>query len=216
MANREVNLTKRVQTPHGLRYCRVAALCQWPRQARCRRRQRQGRATPRRCVLPGMARKRQAGTPVGGQGCSRCRRASAAQRSRAQCAEQWRRPWCRDGNGHRSLAAAVTDFLDETKLTKKPKTIRRTHGARTYFLESCPKLNVEDVERKDLLKFSAFLRDEKDQAPRSVYNKFENVMTFLKAQGYPRPSRQERLAAIRRGRTGGVRERRTRHAVRKV
>jgi integrase/recombinase XerD len=33
------------------------------------------------------------------------------------------------------------------------------------------------------LKFSAFLRDEKDQAPRSVYNKFENVMTFLKAQG---------------------------------
>ena len=25
-------------------------------------------------------------------------------------------------NGRRSLAAAVTDFLDETKLTKKPKT----------------------------------------------------------------------------------------------
>jgi hypothetical protein len=34
-----------------------------------------------------------------------------------------------------------------------------------------------------LLKFSAFLRDEKDHAPRSVYNTFENVMTFLKAQG---------------------------------
>ena len=33
------------------------------------------------------------------------------------------------------------------------------------------------------MKFSAFLRDEKDQAPRSVYNKFENVMTFLKASG---------------------------------
>jgi len=39
------------------------------------------------------------------------------------------------------------------------------------------------IERKDLLKFAAFLRDEKDQAPRSVYNKFENLMTFLKAQG---------------------------------
>jgi integrase/recombinase XerD len=37
--------------------------------------------------------------------------------------------------------------------------------------------------RRDLLKFSAFLRDERDQAPRSVYNKFENVMTFLKAHG---------------------------------
>ena len=34
-----------------------------------------------------------------------------------------------------------------------------------------------------MLKFCAFLRDEKEQAPRSVYNKFENVMTFLKANG---------------------------------
>jgi len=34
-----------------------------------------------------------------------------------------------------------------------------------------------------LLKFCAFLRDKKKQAPRSVYNKFENVMTFLKANG---------------------------------
>ena len=33
------------------------------------------------------------------------------------------------------------------------------------------------------MKFSAFLRDDKEQAPRSVYNKFENVMTFLKANG---------------------------------
>jgi integrase/recombinase XerD len=32
------------------------------------------------------------------------------------------------------------------------------------------------------LKFAAFLRDEKEQAPRSVHNKFENVMSFLKAQ----------------------------------
>ena len=52
-----------------------------------------------------------------------------------------------------------------------------------YFVESCHKLNLEEIDRKDLLKFSAFLRDEKDQAPRSVYNKFENVMTFLKANG---------------------------------
>lgn len=84
-------------------------------------------------------------------------------------------------NGHRSLAAAVTDFLDETKLTKKRKTHSAYSTALNCFLESCPKLHVQDVERKDLLKGSAFLRDEKDQAPRSVYNKFEIVMTFLKA-----------------------------------
>jgi len=53
--------------------------------------------------------------------------------------------------------------------------------ALNYFTESCPKLYLQDIERADLLKFSAFLRDKKKQAPRSVYNKFENVMTFLKA-----------------------------------
>jgi integrase/recombinase XerD len=53
----------------------------------------------------------------------------------------------------------------------------------SYFTESCHKLNVEDIERKDLLKFCAFLREEKKQSPRSVYNKFENLMSFLKAQG---------------------------------
>lgn len=86
-------------------------------------------------------------------------------------------------NGHRSVAAAVAEFLDETKLTKKPKTLAAYSTALSYFVESCHKLNLEEIDRKDLLKFSAFLRDEKEQAQRSVYNKFENVMTFLKAQG---------------------------------
>jgi integrase/recombinase XerD len=41
----------------------------------------------------------------------------------------------------------------------------------------------QDIDRKDLLKFAAFLRDEKEQSPRSTYNKFESVITFLKACG---------------------------------
>src|SRR5438094_6414996 len=86
-------------------------------------------------------------------------------------------------NGHRSVAASVADYLEETTLTKKPKTLAAYTTALSYFTESCHKLNLEDIDRRDLLKFSAFLRDEKEQAPRSVYNKFENVMTFLKANG---------------------------------
>lgn len=42
---------------------------------------------------------------------------------------------------------------------------------------------VDEIERKDPLKFAAFLRDEKEQAPRSCWNKFANVVSFLKAQG---------------------------------
>jgi integrase/recombinase XerD len=79
-----------------------------------------------------------------------------------------------------SLAYAVEQFLEETKLTKKPKTLAAYTTALNYFMESCHKINVADIDRKDLLKFSAFLRDEKEQAPRSVHNKFETVMSFLK------------------------------------
>jgi integrase/recombinase XerD len=67
----------------------------------------------------------------------------------------------------RSLAAAVTDFVDETKLRKKPKTLSAYSTALSYFVESCSKLYLEDIDRKDLLKFAAFLRDDKDQAPRA-------------------------------------------------
>jgi hypothetical protein len=86
-------------------------------------------------------------------------------------------------DGHRSIATAVAAFLDETELTKKPKTLAAYTTALNYFTESCPKLYLHDIERVDLLKFCAFLRDQKKQAPRSVYNKFENLMTFLKANG---------------------------------
>ncbi len=73
-------------------------------------------------------------------------------------------------NGHRPITSAIAEFLDETKLTKKPKTLAAYTTALNYFIQSCPKLYLEDIERKDLLKFCAFLRDEKEQAPRSVYN----------------------------------------------
>ena len=43
-------------------------------------------------------------------------------------------------SGNRSVAAAVADFLDETKLTKKPKTLAAYTTALNYFTESCPKL----------------------------------------------------------------------------
>jgi len=82
-----------------------------------------------------------------------------------------------------SLMGAVADYLDEIKLAKKAKTFAAYSTALNYFTESCKKLHVEDIDRKDMLKFSAFLRDEKEQSPRSVWNKFLNVASFLKATG---------------------------------
>ena len=70
-----------------------------------------------------------------------------------------------NGDGHLSVATAVARFLEETELTKKPKTLAAYTTALNYFTESCPKLYLQDIERADLLKFCAFLRDKKKQAP---------------------------------------------------
>ena len=39
-------------------------------------------------------------------------------------------------------------FLEETELTKKPKTLAAYTTALNYFTESCHKLYLEDIERK--------------------------------------------------------------------
>ena len=86
-------------------------------------------------------------------------------------------------NGRRPLGAAIADYLEEIKLGRKDKTYVAYDLSLRYFAESCSKIFVDEIERKDLLKFAAFLRDEKEQAPRTCWNKFANIMSFLKAQG---------------------------------
>jgi len=184
MANREVNLTKRVQTPHGWRYCRVLLSTN-------------GRVKPDIVVVNGKEERHAEGAYYleWREGAKRVRLSvgkdpqdAAARRLRKEAelnavnndvsvvAEN-------SQNGHRSLTAAITEYLEETTLTKKPKTLAAYTTALSYFAESCPKLFLEDIDRRDLLKFSAFLRDDKDQSPRSCWNKFANVMSFLKTNG---------------------------------
>jgi integrase len=184
MANREVNLTKRVQTPQGMRYCRVLLSAN-------------GRIKPDLVVVNGKEERHPEGAYYleWREGPKRVRLSvgkDAADASARRLRKESELNAVNNGvsvvpengdNGRGSIPAAVADFLDETKLTKKPKTLAAYTTALNYFTESCPKLYLEDIERKDLLKFCAFLRDEKEQAPRSVYNKFENLMTFLKANG---------------------------------
>ena len=56
------------------------------------------------------------------------------------------------GDGHRSVAAAVADFLEDTELTKKPKTLAAYTTALNYFTESCRKLYLHEIERYNLPK----------------------------------------------------------------
>jgi integrase/recombinase XerD len=176
-----VNLTKRVQTGNGLRYCPVVESAN-------------GRVKPDHVLVNGRSEKhpegayylewREDGNRVRlSVGKDAQEAAARRQRKEAELNAVESGVSVLPESGQRSVAAAVAAFLEETELTKKPKTLAAYTTALNYFTESCRKLYLHEIERHDLLKFSGFLRDEKKQSPRSVYNKFETVMTFLKANG---------------------------------
>jgi len=180
--NRRVNLTKRVQTKAGLRYCPVVFAAT-------------GRVKPDSVLVNGKPELHKEGAYyLEWRGGGKRIRVSVGENP-VDAHTRWLRKAAEldavnkgavlvpEGRGPRSVATAVACYLADVKDAKKPKTLAAYTTALSYFTESCHKLNVEDIDRKDLLKYAAFLRDEKEQAPRSVYNKFENLMSFLKAQG---------------------------------
>jgi integrase len=182
--NRECNLTKRVKTSKGPRYCPVVLSAN-------------GRVKPDVVLVEGREERYPGGAYyISWYEGKRLIRLSVGKDAATATARRLQKEAelnARNNgvavvpengsNGHPSLAEAITDFLEETRLTKKPKTLAAYTTALNYFQESCPKLHLEDIDRRDLLKFAAFLREEKEQAPRSCWNKFSNVMSFLKANG---------------------------------
>jgi integrase len=181
--NREVNLTKRVLTSKGLRYCPVVLSAN-------------GRVKPDIVLVNGEPEPHAEGAYYleWREGKTRVRQSvgkDPAEASARRLRKEAELNAVNNGvavipegtNGQRTLATAVAEFLEDTRLTKKAKTLAAYTTALDYFTESCSKHFVTDIERKDLLRFAAFLRDDKEQAPRSCWNKFSNVMTFLKANG---------------------------------
>lgn len=78
------------------------------------------------------------------------------------------------------LDKAKDDYLAEIEKGRKPKTHQSYSTALRYLYECVGNKPIKNIDRGDLLKFAAYLRDEKGQSPRSAYNKFETVMGFLK------------------------------------
>ena len=127
--NREVNLTKRVQTPYGWRYCRLVFSAN-------------GRIKPDLAVVNGKQECHKEGAYYleWREGSKRVRvsvgkdPADASARRQRKAAElnavnHGIAVVPENGqNGRRSVAAAVAEFLDETKLTKKPKTLAAYRG----------------------------------------------------------------------------------------
>jgi len=181
--NKEANLTKRVKTPHGVRFCPVVISAN-------------GRVKPDHVIVAD----REERHPEGAyyvewyEGAKRIRRSvgkdaatAAARRLQQEKKLEARAAGLKlvdDAKSEGSLLAdAVIGYLDEVKNAKKPKTYAAYSTALDYFLESCSKQRIADISREDMLQYSAYLRDEKKLTPRTCWNKFSNVMTFLKVQG---------------------------------
>ena len=185
--HREVNLTKRVKTQNGVRYCPVVLSAN-------------GRAKPDYVYVFVDGKKKEERHPKGAyyiewRENGKRRRLSVGDNPGEATAQRLRKEAelnarnhgvavaATSTNGKRSLAGAMAEYLEQIELSKKPKTYAAYSTALAYFQECCAKLNLEDLEKKDLLKYAAFLRGEKDQSARSVANKFGNLMVFLKSQG---------------------------------
>jgi integrase/recombinase XerD len=181
---RECNVTKRVKTVKGLRYCPVVLAAN-------------GRIKPNIVLVDG----KEETHPEGAyylewrEGPRRVRLSVGNDAAEASAKRQRKEAQLNaiaqglaitpenGRNGHRLISEAMTSFLEDTKLAKKPKTLAAYRTGLAYFQESCHKMYLEEIERKDLLKFAAFLRDGKEQSPRSCWNKFATVISFLKANG---------------------------------
>jgi integrase/recombinase XerD len=88
-------------------------------------------------------------------------------------------PEVTDESGHR-LSHAIKEYLEETRSVSKPRTYSAYRRALGYFQESCPKDYVD--------KFKVDLRDKKHLAPRTVRSSFKYILTFLYSQGRVRDS----------------------------
>jgi integrase len=183
MANLEVNLTKRVKIGNELRYCPVVVSTN-------------GRIRPDVVKVNGHEERHPEGAYYldWREGAKRVRLSVGKNAADAAAARQRKEAALNaiangvavipdsSKNGQRLLAAAVNEYLEEIKLTKKPKTHVAYGLALRQFLDSCHKLSLEDLERKDLLKFIAYMRDELELSPRTCHVRFGYLMIFLKSQ----------------------------------
>ncbi len=144
--NREVNLTKRVKTSQGQRFCPVVISANgrvkpdyvlvW------RKEQRHPEGAYYLEWYEGGKRIRQS---VGKD----ARRGRATSPPAADLSQQSCRHKLDDGPGRRfSLADAVASYLEDVRISKKPKTYAAYKTALEYFLESCNKAgHAESIDR---------------------------------------------------------------------
>lgn len=86
------------------------------------------------------------------------------------------------GASRTAIAVAFAEYLQDVKATKAPKTWGSRKRIADYFLHSCHKHYLDEVVRRDLLDFRAFLCA-KGLKDRSVFNAFQSILSTFRALG---------------------------------
>jgi len=86
------------------------------------------------------------------------------------------------GISRRLTAPAVLEYLSEVKVSRTKATHAAYDLTLRDFLSGCGKSTLEDLTRGDLLQYVKQMRD-KGLSDRTCHNRFEHVLTFLKANG---------------------------------
>jgi len=77
----------------------------------------------------------------------------------------------------------VEEYLEEKRVSRKKSSHAVYRNSLAKFQQSCSKVRLADITRKDLVSFAAYCRDELKLARRTVHSHFANVVSFLKANG---------------------------------
>ena len=178
--NQHVNLTKRVMTAHGWRYCPVVLAAN-------------GRVKPDAVIINGKQDRHTEGSYYieWREGSKRKRLAvgkDAADATARRMRKEAELNALNNGvsvvpqSGKRSIGDLITEYLSEIRVTRTPATHSAYSLALRNFTDSCTKAYIEEIERADLLAFITHLRDE-ELSDRTCHNRFEHLLTFLKAYG---------------------------------
>ena len=96
------------------------------------------------------------------------------------------------------LQTAIDKYLVGIQAGRKKKTYQAYSVALHCLSEAVGNKELSTITRHDLLAFRVYLREGNKQEPRSEYNRFESVMTFLKRQGRVFPSENSWINLPRR------------------
>ena len=88
-----------------------------------------------------------------------------------------------DDPTRRKIADAIPEFLQDVDLRdRQGETVQAYRLVLEPFGKHCPKTYLDQLDRTDILRYAKQLRGE-GLSPRTVFNRFTSLQTFLKANG---------------------------------